>query len=65
MFETNYFACAAMMQAVTPAMVQQRSGTIVNVGSIAAYCYTPFFGHYCATKAALKMLSDTARLELK
>ncbi|SCV70056.1 BQ2448_1450 [Microbotryum intermedium] len=42
-----------------------RSGTIVNIGSIVAYVPTPWAGVYCATKAAVHSLSDTLRMELR
>jgi short-subunit dehydrogenase len=35
--EVNFFACIELIAAVAPIMMQQHSGTIVNVGSIASY----------------------------
>jgi len=35
--DVNFFGCIDLITAVSPIMIQQRSGTIVNVGSIASY----------------------------
>eukprot|EP00897_Mesotaenium_endlicherianum_P002283 jgi/Mesen1/2082/ME000151S01341 len=43
----------------------QRSGKIVNIGSVVGYVATPFAGTYCASKAAVHSFTDTLRLELK
>ncbi|SCZ90358.1 BZ3500_MvSof-1268-A1-R1_Chr9g10804 [Microbotryum saponariae] len=64
-FDVNVFGLLTMVQAVAPHMVEQRSGTIVNIGSIVAYVPTPWAGVYCATKAAAYSLSDTLRMELR
>lgn len=64
-FNTNVFGAIAMVQAVTPHMVSQKGGVIVNIGSIVGYINTPFNGTYCASKAALHSFSDALRVELK
>ena len=63
-FHTNAIAPLLMVQAVAPGMKAQRSGLIVNIGSISGVVTTPFAGAYCASKAALHSLSDALRLEL-
>ncbi|MEE9912348.1 MAG: SDR family NAD(P)-dependent oxidoreductase [Deltaproteobacteria bacterium] len=63
-FDTNVFGAAALTRAVAPHMIKQRSGLIVNIGSVSGICATPFAGVYCATKAAMHLLSDSLRMEL-
>ena len=63
--ETNVIGAVAMMQAVAPHMIRQRHGRIVQIGSISGILTTPFAGSYCASKAALHALSESARMELK
>lgn len=64
-FEVNFFAAAALMQAVMPLMRKQRSGRIVNLSSIAGRFGYPLFGWYCASKHAIEGLSDALRLEAR
>jgi len=52
--EVNFFAPAALMQAVMPLMRKQRSGRIVNISSVAGRFGYPLFGWYCASKHALE-----------
>lgn len=62
--ETNFVGLLAVTQAVVPKMVRQRSGRIVNVGSVSGLTTTPFGGAYSASKAAVHMASDALRMEL-
>jgi len=64
-FEVNFFAPAAMIQAVLPMMRKQRSGHIVNISSVAGRFGYPLFGWYCATKHALEGLTDALRVEVQ
>ncbi|MBD2112359.1 MULTISPECIES: SDR family oxidoreductase [Cyanophyceae] len=63
-FQTNVLAPFELMQQVAPVMKEQRSGTIVNIGSISGIVTTPFSGAYSASKAALHSLSEALRMEL-
>lgn len=63
-FQTNVLAPLDLVQQVAPVMKQQRSGIIVNIGSISGVVTTPFAGAYCASKAALHSLSEALRMEL-
>ena len=63
-FLTNVLAPLELAQQVAPVMKQQRSGVIVNIGSISGVVTTPFAGAYCASKAALHSLSEALRMEL-
>ena len=51
-------------KAVCPYMVGQGSGKIINIGSIAGDAAYPGGSVYCATKAAVKALSDGLRIDL-
>ncbi|KAJ2015634.1 hypothetical protein GGI13_007003 [Coemansia sp. RSA 455] len=63
-FNTNFIGLARLCRAVAPIMMDCRQGTIVNVGSVAGYAASPWFGHYTATKAAVHAYSDSLRMEL-
>jgi short-subunit dehydrogenase len=65
LFETNLFGAIAGMQAVVPVMKQQRSGTIINISSVAGHIPLPYSGAYSATKFALNAIGKAARVELK
>ncbi|KAK9824122.1 hypothetical protein WJX72_007909 [[Myrmecia] bisecta] len=64
-FDTNVLGVLRVVQAVSPHMIAQRSGAIVNIGSVSAYMVTPFAGTYCASKAALADLTTAMRMELR
>ncbi len=61
---TNVTAAIHLVQAVLPAMIEQRSGHIVNVGSMAGL-YPLASALYGATKGAMHRLSTNLRLELQ
>jgi NADP-dependent 3-hydroxy acid dehydrogenase YdfG len=63
--DTNVTGLVALTQAVFPHMASQKKGRIVNVGSIVGVVPIPFGAGYCASKAAVHMLSDVMRMELK
>jgi len=50
-------------QAVLPAMLQQRSGAVVNLSSVAALRGAPLMAHYAASKAAIVSLTESLALE--
>jgi len=52
------------MQASVPKMRAQGGGIIINISSMVSKMHIPGLGGYASTKAALNMLSDTARGEL-
>ena len=64
LFETNFFGPVNLMRQVLPGMRQRRSGTIINVSSIAGRRSSPGSGYYSATKSALEAASDALRKEV-
>lgn len=62
-FETNVFAVVELSRACF-ALLRERKGTLVNIGSVSGLLVTPFAGAYCASKAALHALNEALRLEL-
>lgn len=64
-FQVNTHVPIAATQHVLPSMLERKSGTIVNIASIAAFTYAPYFTHYHATKGALGNFSESLRIELK
>lgn len=63
-FETNFFAIIRMIQEVAPIMRSQKSGTIVNVSSVAGRIGFPGTPAYISSKFALEGLSESLRYEL-
>lgn len=64
-FNTNVFGAIDVMKAVLPQMRKQKSGTIINVTSIAGYMGLPFRGLYSATKGALEIITEATSMEVK
>jgi len=64
LFRTNLFGAMEMIRAVLPGIRARRSGTIVNISSIAGQLSVAGTGFYSATKFALEGLSDALRKEL-
>jgi NAD(P)-dependent dehydrogenase (short-subunit alcohol dehydrogenase family) len=62
--ELNFYAPLVAMQAVVPIMRRRGGGSIVNVSSGTTLMVPTGTAGYAATKAALNMLSHTARAEL-
>jgi short-subunit dehydrogenase len=64
-FNTNVFGAVDVMKAVLPQMRLQKRGKIINVTSIAGFMGLPFRGVYSATKGALELITEAARMEVK
>ena len=64
MIETNITALLMMTRLVVPGMVERSKGHIINIGSVAGDAAYPGGSVYCATKAAVKVLSDGLRMDL-
>ena len=64
-FETNFFGAIRVMKEVIPIMRKQKTGTIVNVGSVAGRIGFPMGSAYVSSKFALEGLSESMVYELK
>ncbi|QBC30652.1 oxidoreductase [Pandoraea sp. XY-2] len=64
-FDTNFFGVVRMTRAVIPHMRQQRSGRIVNIGSVLGFVPMPFGALYAATKHAIEGYSESLDHELR
>lgn len=62
--DTNIKALLAITRMVVPGMVERGRGHIINIGSVAGDAAYPGGSVYCATKAAVKALSDGLRIDL-
>lgn len=64
MIDVNIRGVLHGIAAVLPAMQQRRSGQIINIASIGAYAVSPTAAVYCATKYAVRALSEGLRQEV-
>ncbi|MBR1503020.1 MAG: SDR family oxidoreductase [Prevotella sp.] len=64
MVDTNIMGLLTMTRLVVPGMVERNSGHIINVGSVAGDAAYAGGNVYCATKAAVKALSDGLRIDV-
>ena len=64
MIDTNIKGLLTMTRLVMPGMVARNRGHIINVGSVAGDAAYAGGNVYCATKAAVKALSDGLRIDV-
>ena len=64
MIDTNVKGLLTMTRLVVPGMVERNRGHIINVGSVAGDAAYAGGNVYCATKAAVKALSDGLRIDV-
>ena len=63
--DTNFWGSWNLCQATIPHLRKSPRGRLLLVGSIAGFMGIPFRSAYCASKAALKTLADSLRLEVQ
>ncbi|ATZ58120.1 hypothetical protein BCIN_15g05690 [Botrytis cinerea B05.10] len=63
-FQTHVFGTIGVARAFLPHFRQQKAGTIVFIGSTAAWQGIPTLGAYCGSKSAIQLAVDTLRLEV-
>jgi len=64
-FNVNVLAAIDVVKSVLPVMRNQRSGYIINIGSVAGFVGAPGWSVYSATKAAVAAFSEVMALDLK
>jgi 3-hydroxy acid dehydrogenase/malonic semialdehyde reductase len=64
MFDTNVKGLLYLTRAVLPYMVKNKNGHIVNLGSVAGHTVYPGGAVYCASKFAVRALSEGLRMDL-
>ena len=64
MIDTNIKGLLTMTRLVVPQMIARNSGHIINIGSVAGDAAYAGGNVYCATKAAVKALSDGLRIDV-
>ncbi len=64
-FDVNVLAAIRVVKTVLPFMRKQRSGYIINMGSVAGFAGAPGWSVYSATKAAIAAFSEVLALDLE
>lgn len=63
--DTNFWGSWNLCQATLPHLRRSDRGRLVLVGSIAGFMGIPFRSAYCASKAALRTMTDSLRMEVQ
>ena len=64
MIDTNIKGMLTMTHLIVPGMVRRNRGHVINMGSLAGDAAYPGGNVYCATKSAVKAISDGLRIDL-
>lgn len=64
MIDTNIKGLLTMTRLIVPMMVERNSGHVINIGSVAGDAAYAGGNVYCATKAAVKALTDGLRIDV-
>lgn len=64
MIDTNIKGLLTMTRLIVPSMVERNEGHIINIGSVAGDAAYAGGNVYCATKAAVKAITDGLRIDV-
>ena len=64
MIDTNIKGLLTMTRLIVPKMIERQCGHVINIGSVAGDAAYAGGNVYCATKAAVKALSDGLRIDV-
>ena len=64
MIDTNIKGLLTMTRLIVPSMIKRNHGHIINIGSVAGDAAYAGGNVYCATKAAVKAISDGLRIDV-
>lgn len=64
MIDTNIKGLLTMTRLIVPAMVERNRGHVINIGSVAGDAAYAGGNVYCATKAAVKAITDGLRIDV-
>lgn len=64
MIDTNIKGLLTMTRLIVPAMIERNEGHVINIGSVAGDAAYAGGNVYCATKAAVKTITDGLRIDV-
>ncbi len=64
MIDTNIKGLLTMTRLIVPGMVQRNNGHVINIGSVAGDAAYAGGNVYCATKSAVKAITDGLRIDV-
>lgn len=64
MIDTNIKGLLTMTRLIVPAMIERNDGHVINIGSVAGDAAYAGGNVYCATKAAVKTITDGLRIDV-
>ena len=64
MIDTNIKGLLTMTRLIVPGMIARNHGHVINIGSVAGDAAYAGGGVYCATKAAVKAITDGLRIDV-
>ena len=65
LFETNFFGLARVTREVLPYLRAQRSGRIINIGSVLGFLPSPYGSFYAASKHAVEGYTESLDHEIR
>lgn len=64
MLDTNVKGILAVTRSIVPGMIARKAGHVINIGSIAGHQVYPDGAVYCASKHAVKAITEGLRMDL-